>query len=80
MYEEFSEKIQFVEQRYEVSLPWKGTHAPLPDNRLLSSRRLEGLLRRLKENLTILQEYDSIIRDQIKEIIEVVADPNAKTD
>ena len=81
VYEEFSEKIRLVEGRYEVSLPWKETHAPLPDNRLLSSRRLEGLLRRLRENSAILREYDSIIRDQIeKKIVEVITEPDTRTD
>ena len=78
-YEEFSEKIRLVEGRYEVSLPWKETHAPLPENGLLSLRRLEGLLRRLNENPTILREYDSIIHDRI-EVVEVVADIDVKTD
>ena len=64
-----------------MCLPWKETHAPLPDNRLLSLRRLEGLLCRLKENPTILREYDSIIRDQIdKKIVEVVTDTDVKTE
>lgn len=81
VYEEFSEKIHLVEGRYEVSLPWKETHAPLPDSRLLSLRRPEGLLHRLKENPTVLQEYDSIIHDQIeKKIVEVVAKVDVKTD
>ena len=81
MYDEFSEKIHLVEGRYEVSLPWKETHDPLPDNRLLSLRRLEGLLHRLRETPIILQEYDSIIRDEIeKKIVEVVAGADTKTD
>jgi hypothetical protein len=78
--EEFSEKIRLVEGRYEVSLSWKEIHAPLPDNRLLSLRRLEGLLRRLKDNSAILREYDSIIHDQIEKIMEVVTEANPKTD
>ena len=81
VYEEFSERIRLVEERYEVSLPWKETHASLPDNHLLSLRRLEGLLRRLKENPTVLQEYDSIIRDQIDEkIVEVIANTDVKSE
>ena len=77
MYEEFSEKSTLL----KVFLPWKETHATLPVNHLLSLRRLEGGLLRLKENPTILQEYDSIIRDQIdKKIVEVVTDFNVKTE
>ena len=59
--------------RYEVSLPWRDCHNPLPTNYDLSRRRLTGLLRRLKQSPDILKEYDSIIQTQLKEgIIEVV--------
>ena len=75
VYEEFGENVCFKEGRYEVSLPWKEVHDPLPDNYQLSSRRLQGLLRRLRQDPAILKEYDSIIQDQIRKgIVEVVAD------
>ena len=32
MHDEFRDKIHFNEGRYEVSLPWKEPHHPLPDN------------------------------------------------
>lgn len=32
MYDEFSESVTFSEGRYQVSLPWKQQHKPLPDN------------------------------------------------
>lgn len=48
-------------------------HKPLPDNYHLSLSRLWGLLRRLKHNPTILQEYDRVIKDQLmKGIVEPV--------
>ena len=60
-----------------MSLLWKETHAPIPDNYILSLRRLKGLLCHLKENLTVLQEYDFVIRDQIDKKI-VKAESNHK--
>ena len=50
--------------RYEVGLPWKenrpGTHYELCYN------RLKSLQRRLKERPDLLNEYDSIIKEQLK--------------
>ncbi|XP_074623953.1 uncharacterized protein LOC141881889 [Acropora palmata] len=39
--ETFKETVTFKNQRYEVGLPWREAHDPLPDNRSLSQRRLE---------------------------------------
>ena len=48
-------------------------HDPLPDNHQLSANRLQGLLRRLKQEPAILEEYDRIIQEQLNEgIIEPV--------
>ena len=61
--------------RYEVSLPWRECHDPLPDNYNLSRRRLYGLVRRLKQTPVILREYDAILHEQLdKGIIERVED------
>ena len=38
--ETFKEKVTFKNQSYEVGLPWKEAHDPLPDNHSLSQRRL----------------------------------------
>lgn len=74
--DDFVSSVQFKEGRYEVALPWREDHAPLPQNYQLCERRLHGLLRRLQQQPAILQEYDTIIRDQLaKGIIEVVTDP-----
>ena len=57
---------------YEVSLPWREWHDPLPTNYQLS-RRLTGLLRRLRRTPEILKEYDFIIHSQLKhQIVKVV--------
>ena len=75
--EEFGETIQLKNGRYEVSLPWKEQHDVLPDNYLLSLNRLQGLVRRLRQEPDILQQYDAIIQDQIQRgIVEAVEDPD----
>ena len=73
MYDEFANTINFQDGRYQVSLPWKDFHEPLPDNYKLSHNRLRGLLHRLKQTPSILREYDDIIQDQLKKgIVESV--------
>ena len=79
LYDEFASSIIFRDGRYKVPLPWKEFHEPLADNYLLSKKRLEGLLRRLKHTPEILQQYDSTIQEQLaKGIIEPVP-PDEKT-
>ena len=71
--ETFKETITFTNQRYEVALPWKEAHDPLPDNHSLSQRRLQSLLKRLGQKPEQLDEYDRVIKDQLdKGIIERV--------
>lgn len=57
--EEFTTKIEFVDGRYEVQLPWKKSHPMLPDNYQLCLKRLRSLGRQLKLDPVILQEYDA---------------------
>ena len=74
-YDDFAENVCFKEGRYEVSLPWKEEHDPLPDNYQLSSRRLQGLLRRLRQDPALLKEYDTVIQDQLRRgVVEIVTD------
>lgn len=76
MYEEFEEKINFENNRYEVHLPWKVPHPILPDNYELSMKRLSNLLKRLNQDPEVLKEYDSVIKEQLKNgIVEVVEKP-----
>ena len=73
MYDEFASKIAFSDGRYKVALPWKEFHDALPDNYQLSLKRLHGLLRRLKQDPTVLEQYDRTIREQLdKGFIEAV--------
>ena len=73
VYEKFIQKIRFNGCRYEVCLPWKECHPPLLDHYELCHKRSLSLLKRLKQPPQLLQEYHSIIQDQIeKEIAEIV--------
>ena len=66
--------------RYEVTLPWKESHAVLPTHYNLSVKRLTGLLRRLRQTPGILQQYDAVIRDQLERgIVEIVDDAESHT-
>ena len=76
LYDDLSDTVNFRDGRYEVFLPWKEFHQPLPDHYQLSLKRLHGLLHRLRQNPSILHEYDSIIQDQVRRgIVEVVDSP-----
>ena len=59
----------------QTNLLWKAKSPELPTNKLGSLRRLENLLKRLKKDPELFQQYDQIIRDQLKEgIIEEVSE------
>ncbi len=66
VYERFLKHIRFDGKRYQVCLPWKEHHSPLPDHYGLCRKRLERLLRKLKQNPQRLSEYNGIIREQLK--------------
>ena len=76
VYDKFVQQIRFDGQRYEVSLPWKEHHPPLPDHLDLCHKRLTGLIKRLKQNPQLLEEYNAIIQDQLNQgIVEVLTQP-----
>ena len=64
--EEFPHNVQYRMGRYEVALPWKDAHPTLPDNFLLSKRRLNGLNKRLRQEPEVIKKYDSVIKGQLK--------------
>ena len=66
VYDGFSESVIFVEGRYQVSLLWRMQHKPLPDNYQLSRRRLDSLLKRLRQNPDLLQKCNDTIQEQIR--------------
>lgn len=81
VYEEFERNVISRKGRYEVRLPWKEPHLVLPNNHKLCSKRLVGLLKRLRQNPRVLMEYDAVIKDQLsKGIVEVVEQPDTQDD
>ena len=75
--QQFTQQITFKRGRYEVHLPWKDSHPHLPDHYGLCQRRLQGLLRRLRQNPKQLKQYDSVIQEQLRlGIVEAVPEPS----
>ena len=66
MQDQFTKSIQMKDGRYQVSLPWREHHKPLPTNQKLSLKLLYGLLCRIKQDPEVLLEYDAIIREQLE--------------
>ena len=76
VHELFESDISFIDGRYSVKLPWKqSSHNPLPSNYANSLSRMKRQIKRLKREPEVLEEYDSIIKDQLSSgIIERVTD------
>ena len=65
--------ITFNGKRYEVGLPWKEEVFSLSNDYELSYNRLTSLVNRLKQDPTLLKEYNAIIEEQIEQgIVERV--------
>lgn len=50
-------------------------HSVLPDNYQLCLMRLHGLIKRLRHDPDVLQEYNSTIQDQLREEIVEFVEP-----
>ena len=75
VHEALKDGIVFTGERYQVKLPWKEAHEPLPSNYNVSVKRLKGQLTKLRQQPDILQEYDHIIKEQLQSgIIEPVVE------
>ena len=66
VHEAFLKNIEFKDERYSVKLPFKEHHDILPDNYENAVLRLKSNLKRLNNQPEVLQEYDSIIQEQLK--------------
>ena len=80
VHEKFVQQIHFSGERYCVALPWKDSCDRLPDNLQLCHRHLNGLLKRLRQSPTLLERYDTVIREQLQRgIVELVSDKASNT-
>lgn len=69
MHEAFEDDIELRNGRYSVKLPWKQGHDSLPSNYTNSLSRMKGQLRRLRKEPEVLDEYDSLIREQLSSLV-----------
>ena len=75
LYDQFKTNVSFDGTQYQVVLPWRDHVTTIPDNYELSLRRLKGLLRRLRQNRTLLEDYNKAIVSQLEDgIVEIVSD------
>ena len=64
IHEGLKDGISFNGERYEVSLPWKEGHGPLPNNYRNSLKRPKGQIERLQNEPDVLRAYDAVIKEQ----------------
>jgi len=64
VHEALKDAISFNGKRYEVGLPWKEGHTPLPRNYCNSFKCLKGQIERLKSVPGNLNAYNAIIKEQ----------------
>ncbi|KAJ8886653.1 hypothetical protein PR048_012865 [Dryococelus australis] len=70
-WERFEESLKWKNGQYEVELPWKKGHDPLPTNIEVTQRRLKTLEQKLNK-LKVREVYSEVFKDwKRKEIIEV---------
>ncbi|XP_064469845.1 uncharacterized protein LOC135384579 [Ornithodoros turicata] len=62
---EFERNLNLKDGRYEVALPWKASTTDFPDNLEVAKSRLQGLVRRLQRNHSVM-EYDEAIRSYVE--------------
>ena len=73
IHEDIVDNITFDGTRYCTKLPWKTNHNPVPSNYDCSLSRLKSQLRKLKNEPEIMEEYNNIIQQQLKDgVIETV--------
>jgi len=71
--EEFKEEIKFVDNRYEIKLPFKDNVSTIANNYQVSKTRLKSLWKKLGNDETLYEEYKRIIYEQENtEVIEKV--------
>ena len=69
----FKDTLQYMHGRYYARWPWKEETPELPVNRGLALGRLRSTMNRLSEKPELMNQYDSIIKEQLsKGVIEKV--------
>ena len=66
MYEDFKKGIKMVGGRYEIPLPFKEGRPFIDDHYELSKKRLVSLKKKLDSDHELLNQYDGIIKEQLK--------------
>ena len=76
IYQRFKDQLGRNEERwYESNIMWKQFSPALPSNKTGNLGRLRSLLRKMGKDLKLLQRYDKIIQEQLKDdIVERVSD------
>ena len=73
--EKIQDTLEYKNNRYQVTWPWKEDKPDLPTNKELALGRLNTLINRMKHRPELLQKYDQVMRDQLqKGMIEKVND------
>ena len=71
IYQNFENYLEFTGERYSVKLPFKPMTELVPDNFILSKKRLSSLKHKLDCNQKLKEQYNNILQDYEKEgIIE----------
>ena len=72
-----NKEISFDGRHCEVALPWKEDCLPFTNNYRMCETRLRSLHHKLKNEPSLLHEYDKIIQEQVRtEIVEKVPNLN----
>ena len=78
IYQEFKDQVGWSRMGwYETSFLWKANSDELPTNKPGSLSRFRVLLKKLKKNTMLFDQYNEIIRDQLAQgIVEKI--PNGQ--
>ena len=73
------ESLRFTGERYEVAVPWKDDRPHLQSNRQMAEKRLRSVEKKLMQDESLAQVYQSVIDDYIsKEYIREVPEVEPK--
>ena len=78
-----NETLRFNGERYEVAVPWKNDRPHLSSNRQMAERRLRSVEKKLKQEESLAQAYQSVIDDYkskgyIREVPEKEPKPSSE--